>query len=325
MSTPGHLKCYGSLSELIADYRALTNEKPGKLARDFAKDRRTLYRWATGAPPSTASLRDFARTTLLPFELLLRLSHELPTYANLRTRRMAVSDWDLELVRREVVQERLLQQERPQSIEVETVQVDRDVELIEKSRALVYRRDRRPSRDIFAKAVEYAPSLNLIARGPALDGTAKDEKKILEYSGHVITLPLNREAHAALRRMDPKEGERLHEHDLTPEHLLKFEGSEFPLGALHIQSFFAFNSQVAYVLLHALLTVIVSQRASLVKQGCSLSQYVVTSDGDQLGRALGLTQRFEDHPETNREKTEIAPRYRDAPIGSLDWLHQYSV
>lgn len=321
MSTTGHLKCYRSLGELLDDDLARRDKKSSEdLLMALGVSEKTLNRWRAGKRPSSANLQNLARTTLLPLELLLRVAHGIPTYANLHSRRMAYSDWELEFVSQDVVRNRLFEVERPRSIQIDGVQPGRDLELVLKSRPQVYREGRRPPQEIFQSAIELAPSLNLIAHGPNPDGTRIEKKPVKAYSGHVLTLPLGEEAHTKLRTMKA-EGLLLHEGDLTSNDLVSLDSPD--LRALHVYSFFAFTPQIAYVLLQALVGAILWHRDSLVSNGCFLSQYVVTHDGDHLGKVLGLGRGVPDHGEWNREDTEIQPRYREAAIHDLSWLLAY--
>jgi transcriptional regulator with XRE-family HTH domain len=319
MSISGHMRCYGSMGELIQDYLALAGMKKEALAEVLGVDPKTLSRWGRDRHPSVQNLQTFARITRLPFQLLLHVAHGIPTFANLRSRRIAFSEWELEFVNRSVIQKKLFRASPPPSIHILGVQGA--LAEVLPSRPQVYPRERRPAPEVVQRAVEIAPSLNLVARGPALDGW-KDQngRPTREYSGHVLILPLGEAAHAQLRTMEDN-APQLHEHDLTADQLVPL-GSPH-LRTLHISSFFAFTSQIAYALLHTLIHEILRHRESLEQRQCCLSQYVVTADGDELADKLGLRSRFGHLSEKVGVNTEITPEYREAPISQLEWLRNY--
>lgn len=318
MSLHGHLECYHSLGELIDNLTEVARIDRAALASRIGVSARTLSRWCGGQTPHVEHLRWFASECLLPFELLLRLANRIPTFANLQTRRFAYSEWDLDFVNKKILQEELFYpQERLSAIEI--VEVRGELQHVLNSDREVYKH-RRPSFDIFARAVSFAPSFNLIARGPHY---SPDRKK--GYSGHLLAFPLQKGACAKLRQRDLDSKGRyaplLHEGDLKLGHLARLDDPEF--GGLHIYSLFAFNSQVAYALLRQLVWELVHRWELLTQRQAYLSQYVVTADSRELAKKLELKHGFDDLPEMVRSGTEVTPAFWEAPVVTLGWLDAY--
>lgn len=318
MSLHGHLEYYRSLGELVDDFIMVAKTTRVLLADQIGVSTKTLGRWCGGSVPEVEHLRKFASEYLLPFELLLRLANGIPTFANLRSRRFAYSEWGLELVNQKILRKELFK--RADSLSsIEIVEVRSNLRDVLNSSRRVYTK-RRPSPDVFERAEILAPSFNLIARGPNSDH--RGEKT---YSGHLLVFPLRATAYKRLRekKLDGA-GEYaplLHEGDLKLDHLVEPKDPEF--GGLHIQSLFAFNSQVAYALLRQLVWELVQRWELLTLRNAYLSQYVVTADSNELAEKLELERVFDDLPEKVRSDTEITPAYWEARISDLAWLEEY--
>jgi transcriptional regulator with XRE-family HTH domain len=146
-------------------------------------------------------------------------------------------------------------------------------------------------------------AVNLVSRG--YHGT---------YVGHLFTLPLKKTAYSAMR------ARQRHEGDVASADLVSTDSAN--LGALHIYSFHASTSHVAYAILQHLVLALMRDWKHLVERDCSLTRYPVTEDGLELSIKMGLGQVFTDPREHTRFKTEIIPEFREGRFGSeeLKWI-----
>jgi hypothetical protein len=97
------------------------------------------------------------------------------------------------------------------------------------------------------------------------------------------------------------------------------------LGALHIYSFHASTSHVAYVLMQHMIMALLRSWDHLKSCGCHLTRYAVTEDGVELSIKMGLREVFKDPLEHRGAKTEVIPEFREGRTGSeeLDWMYRY--
>jgi transcriptional regulator with XRE-family HTH domain len=300
-----HLKMYDSLGALLRDYRGVHGIKQATLAEEISIERETLSRWERGKTlPGPANLLQLAQRTIFPFELLLRLAHDMPTLYDVTSHRMAYSLFDTDFVNRKLIQQELFESGLDTSIQITDGNTSLLAILQQKSR--MYAKHRWVSNTVIERAAQLAPVLNLVAHG--YGGT---------YVGHVLTFPLSANTYREVRSQTRKERE------IDARHLLSLQSED--LRALHIYSFHASSSHVAYALVQRFVIGILKWWEHLVQRGCSITRYPVTEDGIELAKKLGLTHVFLDHAEQLRLKTEIIPQFWEASIGGddLNWILQH--
>lgn len=301
MSPNRHLTSYSNLGALLSSYRDKFRIKQAALAGEIDVDPKTLSRWENQNNLSQENLLRLAKRTLFPFELLVRLAHGIPTLYNITSHRMAYSTFDTDFINRKLLQEELFNAGADDNIEI--TRASESLDDVLKQKRQIYSKDRWVPNEVLAQASRLAASLNLVARGH--HGT---------YVGHLFTLPLKKAAHNALRTQERHEG------DIRSVDLISPDNPD--LGTLHIYSFHASTSHVAYAILQHLVRALMLDWEHLVECDCSLTRYPVTEDGLELSIKMGLRQVFPDPREHTRFKTEIIPEFREGRFRSADlkWI-----
>lgn len=301
MSPNRHLKRYSNLGTLLSDYRDTLGIKQAVLAAEINVDPKTLSRWENQNNPGQENLLRLAQRTLFPFELLVRLAHGIPTLYNVTSHRMAYSTFDTDFINKKLLRDELF--DAGADIDIEITHASESLADVLKHKRHIYSKKRWVADEVLARASTLAATVNLVARGH--HGT---------YVGHLFTLPLKKTAHHELRT------QKRHEGDIASADLITPDSPD--LGTLHIYSFHASTSHVAYAILQHLVRALMLSWEHLVECDCSLTRYPVTEDGLELSTKMGLKQVFADPREHTRFKTEIIPEFREARFGSVDlkWI-----
>jgi len=294
---------YTSVGALIRDCRKYLEQGQETFAESIGVDVRSLGRWERGEHvPDEENLLRLSRATLLAFEALLRLSHGFETHYNLRTHRFAYSPYERDFVSRRVVQTQLF--DAPEDERIAEIDDADALPHILGHKRRVYAADRRATDSAIADAVRLARPLNWIARGAKGD-----------YVGHVVAFPLGPAGIAGLSDRAMREGQ------LSAPHFVPLTSRR--LAAIHMYSFYACNSGVAYALLRRFVRSLLIQWPHLAAVDCVLSRYAVTADGVDLASEMGLALQYEDVDEWRRARTEVTPQFRASPLASLTWLDGY--
>lgn len=311
--------CYTNLRDFLADYIEEFNSSAKKLAGDIQAPYNTVRRWTKErAHPNDEYLIRLSKTQAMPFELLVRLRSEIPTWYNFVTRRMTYSPFERDFVNRRVIQRELFRTGGRTDTSVKIQYASTSLKTVLLHKRHIYTDKLWASHEVVAQAAELAAPLNLVAYGPK--GT---------YAGHVLTLPIKSGTYLRMQ-------EGLHESQITTKQLEPLESDG--LGALHIYSFYACTSHTAYVLLQQMVLELLRRWDRLVARQCYLSRYPVTEDGIELADKLGLVSRSRnpgEHASTAfNEATEVIPEFWDAQFGGkerqlwgghkgLDWIMEY--
>lgn len=286
-----------SLGELLLAHRGGRPQK--QVAEQLGVNLRTYGRWERNdALLPEDQLVEVARRTAIPFEVLLRLRSRLPTLYHVTNRRFAHCSFDADFVNRKTLQSYLFS--GGDEGNVRQIAPATDLDIIMRFSRPLYPESARANKALLTAAITAAPQVNLICFDPR--GL---------YVGHLLCFPLSEAAYQSVCS-----GPEL-EHQLDTGSFLPLKGRG--PHALHVYSLYAACSTYAYHLVRRLVQSLVVNWDRL--HDATLSRYVLTRDGQELCRKLGM--KPVDITERPHWRGEIPILRYEIPLAALSWLSKY--
>lgn len=296
------MKKYQDLGQLLRDFREVSGKSRASMAQWIGVDERSVRRWEKKqSPVRDSNIKDIAKNTKIPFEVLFRLNHQYPTLYDISTHRYASCPFDKDYVNRRVLRKELFDTEEQGNLS--SINLTNDIEEISSGLPAYLGRGTINTEALHC-AIKILPELNLIIRDP-----------VGFYSGHLICFPLRMAKYDDLKSM------KLDETKITIKDMTAppWDG---PI-ALHIYSLLATCSTYVYCIMKRMIRYFLLKMPNNLHPDTILSRYAVTEDGNELCKKIGMKVVNFGYKDLNRFGTEALPHFYEIKISELEWLENY--
>lgn len=297
------MKKFNDIGRLLAKIQEIKGVNREEMSGWLEVDTKTLRKWLNGSKISDDSLYKISDITKIPYEVLVRLNHNIDTWYNIFTHRYSVCPFDKSFIDYKTVRERLYStQERRRFVSV--LEEKEELRSLDNFYPQYFNYDK-IEQDVFELSCTVLPKLNIILKD--LRG---------RYNGHLFCLPLKYSSYKMLKNMELQENKLTVDDivcDLTKEQFV-----------LHIYSLYVSHTTYAYNIIRRLVEYIVLKSDEL--KNTIISRYAITDDGYDFCGQFGMEVYDLDYANSSPTRPTsgtYVPRFFDARIADLDWIQNY--